>query len=101
MRTAYNQWTQFEKFPPFMEGVKEVNQLDSTRLHWKAAIAGHEKEWNAEITEQAPDQRIPLTSRGGPLNGGVVTFQRGAIQGIHRETWPRDRCMVNDQNQDN
>ena len=76
VRTAYNQWTQFEEFPRFMEGVKEVIQLDDTRLHWKAAIAGQDKEWDAEITEQTPDQRIAWTSRGGAINGGVVTFHR-------------------------
>ena len=76
VRTAYNQWTQFEEFPRFMEGVKEVTQLDDTHLHWKAAIAGQEKEWDAEITEQTPDQRIAWTSRGGAINGGVVTFHR-------------------------
>lgn len=76
VRTAYNQWTQFEEFPQFMEGVKEVTQLDEKRLHWKAEIAGQEKEWNAEITEQTPDQRIAWTSRNGAPNGGVVTFHR-------------------------
>jgi uncharacterized membrane protein len=76
VRTAYNQWTQFEEFPRFMEGVKEVTQLDDTCLHWKAAIAGQDKEWDAEITEQTPDQRIAWTSRGGAINGGVVTFHR-------------------------
>jgi uncharacterized membrane protein len=76
VRTAYNQWTQFEEFPRFMEGVKEVTQLDDTHLHWKAAIAGQGKEWDAEITEQTPDQRIAWTSRGGAINGGVVTFHR-------------------------
>ena len=76
VRTAYNQWTQFEEFPRFMEGVKEVTQLDATHLHWKAAIAGQEKEWDAEITEQTPDQRIAWASRGGTINGGVVTFHR-------------------------
>ena len=76
VRTAYNQWTQFEEFPRFMEGVKEVTQLDDKRLHWKAAIAGKEKEWDAEIIEQTPDQRIAWTSRGGAINGGVVTFHR-------------------------
>jgi uncharacterized membrane protein len=59
-----------------MEGVKEVTQLDDTRLHWKAEIAGQEREWDAEITEQTPDQRIAWTSRGGAINGGVVTFHR-------------------------
>jgi uncharacterized membrane protein len=76
VRTSYNQWTQFEEFPRFMEGVKAVKQLDDTRLHWKAEIAGQEKEWDAEITEQTPDQRIAWTSRGGAINGGVVIFHR-------------------------
>jgi len=76
VRIAYNQWTQFEQFPRFMEGVKEVTQLDPKRLHWKAEIAGLEKEWTAEITEQTPDQRIAWTSRSGATNGGVVTFHR-------------------------
>ena len=76
VRTTYNQWTQFEEFPQFMEGVKEVTQLDDTHLHWKAEIEGQEKEWDAEITEQTPDQRIAWTSRGGAINGGVVTFHR-------------------------
>jgi uncharacterized membrane protein len=76
VRTTYNQWTQFEEFPRFMEGVKEVTQLDDRRLHWKAEIAGQEKEWDAEIIEQTPDQRIAWTSRGGAINGGVVTFHR-------------------------
>ena len=76
VRTAYNQWTQFEEFPKFMEGVKEVKQLDDKRLHWKANIAGKEEEWDAEITEQIPDERIAWTSRGGAMNAGVVTFHR-------------------------
>jgi carbon monoxide dehydrogenase subunit G len=76
VQTAYNQWTQFEEFPRFMEGVKEVTQLDDTHLHWKAEIASQEREWDAEITEQTPDQRIAWTSRGGAINGGVVTFHR-------------------------
>lgn len=74
VRTAYNQWTQFEEFPKFMEGVKQVEQIDDKRLHWKANIAGQEEEWNAEITEQIPDQRIAWTSREGAMNAGVVTF---------------------------
>jgi uncharacterized membrane protein len=76
VNTAYNQWTQFEEFPKFMEGVKEVRQTDDTHLHWKADIAGKEKEWDAEITEQIPDERIAWRSRSGALNGGVVTFHR-------------------------
>jgi uncharacterized membrane protein len=76
VKTAYNQWTQFEEFPRFMEGVKEVKQIDDRHLHWKADIAGKEKEWNAEITEQIPDERIAWRSREGAKNGGVVTFHR-------------------------
>jgi uncharacterized membrane protein len=75
-RTAYNQWTQFEEFPRFMEGVREVKQLNDKRLHWRADIGGKEKEWDAEITEQIPDERIAWRSRMGTMNGGVVTFHR-------------------------
>ena len=75
VRAAYNQWTQFEEFPRFMEGVKQVKQIDDTHLHWKADVGGKEKEWNAEITEQIPDQRIAWTSKGGAINAGIVTFQ--------------------------
>jgi uncharacterized membrane protein len=76
VRTAYNQWTQFEEFPKFMEGVREVTQIDDKRLQWKANIAGKDEEWNSEITEQIPDERIAWTSRGGAMNSGVVTFHR-------------------------
>jgi uncharacterized membrane protein len=75
VRTAYNQWTQFEEFPQFMEGVQEVRQLDDTHLHWVAQIAGKHKEWDAEITEQTPDQRIAWRSVGGTGNSGVVEFR--------------------------
>ncbi len=74
MRRAYNQWTQFEEFPVFMEGVKEVRQLDDKRLHWKAEIAGKTKEWDAEIFEQVPDQRIAWRSTGGAKNSGTIRF---------------------------
>lgn len=76
VRTAYNQWTQFEEFPRFMEGVRQVSQLDERRLHWKAELGGKEKEWDAEITEQVPDRRIAWTSRNGVGTAGVVTFHR-------------------------
>lgn len=76
VRTAYNQWTQFEEFPKFMEGVTAVRQLDNTHLHWKATIAGKEKEWDAVITEQHPDERIAWKSTSGAKNAGVVTFHR-------------------------
>jgi uncharacterized membrane protein len=74
--TAYNQWTQFEDFPKFMEGVEKVTQKDETHLFWKAEVAGQDKEWDAEITEQTPDQRIAWRSTSGAENAGVVTFHR-------------------------
>lgn len=76
LHTAYNQWTQFESFPEFMEGVEEVQQLDDKRLHWRAQIGGKQKEWDAEIVEQQPDQRVAWRSLGGAPNDGVVTFQQ-------------------------
>src|SRR5437763_16499911 len=72
---VYNQWTQFEEFPQFMEGVKEVKQLDDKHLHWIAEVGGKRKEWDAEITQQIPDQRIAWRSTGGAHNGGVVHFR--------------------------
>jgi uncharacterized membrane protein len=76
VHTAYNQWTQFEEFPRFMEGVREVRQLDDTHVRWRAEVAGKDKEWDAEITEQLPDQRIAWRSVSGARNAGVVTFHR-------------------------
>jgi uncharacterized membrane protein len=76
VRTAYNQWTQFEEFPRFMEGVKEVRQLDDRRLHWHATIGGKDEQWDAEITEQHPDHRVAWTSTSGDHNAGVVTFHQ-------------------------
>jgi uncharacterized membrane protein len=75
VHTAYNQWTQFEEFPRFMEGVESVKQLDATRLHWVANIGGERKEWEARITEQVPDQRIAWRSESGEFTSGVVSFQ--------------------------
>ena len=74
--TAYNQWTQFEQFPQFMSDVESVNQLDDTHLHWRVKIAGVEREFDAEITEQLPDQRIAWRSTSGVGHAGVVTFHQ-------------------------
>jgi uncharacterized membrane protein len=71
---AYNQWTQFEDFPAFMEGVEEVRQLDDTLLHWAASIAGKRTEWDAKIVEQEPDRRITWESTDGRRTRGTVTF---------------------------
>ena len=76
VRTAYNQWTQFEEFPRFMEGVEAVRQLDQQRLHWRAKIGGKVEEWDAVITEQHPDERIAWKNTTGATNAGVVTFHR-------------------------
>jgi uncharacterized membrane protein len=73
-RSAYNQWTQFESFPQFMEGVKEVRQEGDTRLHWKAKVGGKNEEWDAQITEQVPDRKIAWRSTSGAANAGEVTF---------------------------
>jgi uncharacterized membrane protein len=76
VHTAYNQWTQFEEFPRFMEGVQEVRQLDDTHLHWRARVGGKETEWDAVITEQIPDERIAWTNTSGARNAGVITFHK-------------------------
>lgn len=76
VRTAYNQWTQFEEFPKFMDGITEVRQLSDTRLLWKSEIAGREETWEAEIDQQVPDMRIAWHSVTGAKNAGVVTFHR-------------------------
>jgi uncharacterized membrane protein len=72
---AYNQWTQFEDFPLFMEGVDHVQQLDDTRLHWVATIAGKTAEWDAKILEQHPDRQISWISEDGKKTRGTVTFE--------------------------
>ncbi len=74
IRTAYNQWTQFEEFPHFMDNIEAVTQDGPKKLHWRANIAGQTTEWDAEITEQVPDQRIAWSSTSGATNAGVVTF---------------------------
>ncbi len=71
---AYDQWTQFEDFPQFMDGIDAVYQMDDRTLEWHAGIAGMPRQWRAKITEQVPDQRIAWTSITGAKNAGVVTF---------------------------
>jgi uncharacterized membrane protein len=72
---AYNQWTQFEDFPLFMEGVEHVQQLDDIRLHWVAKIGGKTAEWDAKILEQHPDRQISWISEDGKKTRGTVTFE--------------------------
>lgn len=74
LHTAYNQWSQFEDFPRFMEGIEQVHQLNETTLEWRAKVAGVEKSWRARIVEQVPDQRITWVSTGGARNDGTVSF---------------------------
>ncbi|RKR91499.1 polyketide cyclase/dehydrase/lipid transport protein [Micromonospora pisi] len=76
VRTAYDQWTQFEDFPRFMEGVEEVRQISDTMTHWKVGISGVEREFDARITEQLPDERVAWTTTNGTNQAGVVTFHR-------------------------
>jgi uncharacterized membrane protein len=76
VNTAYNQWTQFESFPEFMEGVEEVRQLDDRHLHWVTRVAGVTREFDATITEQHPDERVAWRSDSGPDHAGVITFHR-------------------------
>jgi len=73
--TAYNQWTQFEEFPLFMEGVDDVQQRDDTRLHWVATIGGRTAEWDAKILEQHPDRQISWISEDGKKTRGTVSFE--------------------------
>jgi len=74
--TAYDQWTQFESFPQFMEGVDEVRQIDDTHLHWVTSVGPVTREFDATVTEQHPDERVAWKSDRGPEHSGVVTFHR-------------------------
>jgi uncharacterized membrane protein len=76
LATVYNQWTQFGEFPRFMEGVESVRQVDDTHLHWIAEIGGKRHEWDAEITEQRPDQVVAWRALDGHYNSGRVLFER-------------------------
>jgi len=82
--TAYNQWTQFEEFPRFMEGVESVQQLDDTLLHWAATVAGKRAEWDAKIVEQVPDRRIVWESVDGKQTRGTVSFEPAGSAGRTR-----------------
>jgi uncharacterized membrane protein len=73
--TAYNQWTQFEEFPQFMDNAESVQQIDDTHLRWVAEYGGKRHEWDAEITQQEPDKRIAWRSLGGVTHNGTVTFE--------------------------
>jgi uncharacterized membrane protein len=73
--TAYNQWTQFEEFPKFMDGVESVKQIDDTRLHWVAEVGGKREEWDAEIVEQVPDRKVSWRALDGHHNSGKVKFE--------------------------
>ncbi len=86
VRTAYDQWTQFEEFPQFMDGVESIVQVTPTLTHWVTEVGGVTREFDADITEQEPDQRIAWHSTSGPTQAGVVTF--------HRLDDERSRVMV-------
>jgi uncharacterized membrane protein len=73
--TAYNQWTQFEEFPKFMEGVESVRQTDDTHLDWVAEVGGERREWQAEIVEQTRDEKVAWRATGGDGPNGIVTFE--------------------------
>jgi uncharacterized membrane protein len=74
VRVVYDQWTQFEEFSRFMDGIEAVRQLDDKRLHWRGKVAGKVEEWDAEITEQTPDKVIAWKSTSGARNEGIVRF---------------------------
>jgi uncharacterized membrane protein len=77
VQQAYNQWTQFEEFPKFMDGIQSVQQLDDTHVQWSAEIRGESRQWTTEITEQRPDEKIAWKTIDGEVkNDGVVTFER-------------------------
>ena len=77
VQQAYNQWTQFEEFPKFMNGIRSVQQLDATHVEWVAEIRGESRQWTTEITEQLPDEKVAWKTIGGEVkNDGVVTFEQ-------------------------
>src|SRR5688572_947387 len=94
LSVAYNQWTQFEEFPRFMEGIEEVHQKSPESLHWVARVGGERKEWDARITRQVPDQVVAWESEGGVLNSGTIVFKpidHGKTEiGVHMSYEPED-----------
>ncbi|MBV8269887.1 MAG: SRPBCC family protein [Planctomycetaceae bacterium] len=74
LRSVFNQWTKFEDYPKFMEGVREVKRFDGNRLHWRAVFEGREMEWDSAIIEQTPDTRITWKSFNSPVEDGMVSF---------------------------
>jgi uncharacterized membrane protein len=77
IQQAYDQWTQFEDFPKFMEGIQSVQQLDDTHVHWVAEVRGETREWTSEITEQRPDEKVAWKTIDGEVkNDGVVSFEQ-------------------------
>jgi uncharacterized membrane protein len=76
IQQTYNQWTQFEDFPEFMEGIERIDQVDERRLHWVANFGGETHEWDAEIVEQQPDERVAWRNVEGKDNAGAVTFHK-------------------------
>jgi uncharacterized membrane protein len=90
VRTAYDQWTQFESFPQFMEGVESVKQLNDRRLHWKAEIGGVTREWDAEIVDQTPDQRVTWRATEGAKNDGTISFASHELGSSTRVTMRLD-----------
>lgn len=75
VRTAYDQWTRFESFPMFMEGVERVTQLGDSVTHWETSIGGVRREFDARITEQRPDECVAWSTMDGPRHSGAVTFR--------------------------
>ena len=77
VQQAYNQWTQFEEFPKFMDGIQSVQQLDDTHVQWVAEIRGETRQWTTEITDQRPDEKVAWKTIDGEVkNDGVVTFEQ-------------------------
>ena len=74
---AYNQWTKCEEFPKFLSFVESITQVNDTLTEWKVKVGGVEREFEAQITEQHPDERVAWNSTGGQVDhGGVVTFHK-------------------------